>query len=171
MNAPLNNESIENDAIESVMKSIPLRAPTEKCDDAIINMIRSDQPSTSKKNRMIPASFLVATAAALLIGFCLGTMVKLNLENGGNGDATQGLSSESSNLRTGFGLSDNVEIKRGESKTFIVGDSLQFRNELPVRKVETVTHKKVLVKNKEDQSEREIEIPIHKVFLTPAETI
>lgn len=196
------SEPMEKDPIEDIINALPLRSPSQGCDEKVLSWIResesinngelanagkleSDVESESavkpknahpiaKSSQPFPAltKLTVATAAALLIGFCLGTMVKLNLDKTYDESSFNTTSKEESVIAPPpFELSENVTIKNGESKTYIVEDRLQFQDNLPVRKLETVTRKKVLLKNASDDSEQEIEIPIRKVFLTPAETI
>ena len=185
--------------IEKLIESLPLKEPSANCDARVIaclnpdRLLASDEPAVSgntdvgvslvhkdtdsrtnasrtgdrrKPSRQI-IYWAVSTAAALLVGFMLGTLVNRETpKQSGNDNLTS-----SPQMLAGFELTDNVKIVEGKSKTLIVDDRIQMQNNVPVRKLETVTHKKVRVKNSKDQPEKEMDIPIRKTFFTLAETI
>ena len=175
-----------NEPIEELIRSLPLKAPTPEC-DAKIEQLLNAQPLASgpdpvrketperhvvHRNRgglLTVFQPVLATAATLLLGFLLGIFANRTFMDSPPAQQSQGLNSLQSNV--GFNLADNVEVVDGQSHTVIVADSVQLQDSLPIRKLETVTRKKVRVKDTAGQIEREMEIPIRKVFFTLAETI
>lgn len=167
---------MKHDPLEELIRSIPLRSPSADCDQKVMSEINAKTApmpapvgnSSIPKASLLP--FIVAVAASLLIGFFVGIAAR----DWNRGSNTAGKTERNTEFtRTGgsFELADNIKILDGQSKTMIVGESIHWQNNIPVRKVETVTHKKVLVRDQNDQSEKEVEIPIRKTFFTLAETI
>lgn len=65
---------------------------------------------------------------------------------------------------------NQIKLIENESETLIVSDSLHWKNQMPIRRVETITNKKVLVTDN-DSEPKQIEVPIRKVIYTMADSI
>ncbi len=166
---------MNHDPIEELIQSIPLRSPSAECEERIKLEIRHNiEP---KSSRIPIVQIILATAASLLFGFYAGTLFQSWSQSETTGLAdTGGLANSELKLNSisdgsSFELADHVEVLDGQSKTVIVGESIQLQNNVPIRKVETVTHKKVRVRDQAGHSDKEVEIPIRKTFFTLAETI
>lgn len=160
-----------NDPIEELLKSIPLRSPSPECDQNVLKEINLKHSPVPLPSRINFVHIALATAASLLIGFFAGTAFHDWSSSNSRGSASAEPNATLTNGGGSFVLADNIKVLDGQSKTIIVGESIQLQNNVPVRKVETVTHKKVLVRDQADNTEREVEIPIRKIFFTLAETI
>ena len=130
------------------------------------------------------ASIAVSIAASLLIGFFVG--MQFNGSRNSNRfevvDGQRNAAAASSNFGTNTSAStddlmginpsgiNKIELIENGSETFIVSESLHWKNQLPIRRVETVTNKKVLVTDNDSEPKR-IEVPIRKVIYTLADSI
>lgn len=165
------------DPIEKLIQSIPLKNPSATCDARIQDVLSqvSDLPASksdqvtmrNKRSWWMNPLPMFSTAAALLIGFLLGAWVNQPVDRSNGNPDNGALSSQVA----GFELTDDVQVIEGGSKTVIVSDSILVQDEVPVRKLETVTRKRVRVKPSDQDVEKELEVPIRKVFYTLAETI
>jgi len=129
-------------------------------------------------------SIAVSIAASLLIGFFVG--MQFNGSRNSNRfevvDGQRNAAAASSNFGTNTSAStddlmginpsgiNKIELIENGSETFIVSESLHWKNQLPIRRVETVTNKKVLVTDNDSEPKR-IEVPIRKVIYTLADSI
>ncbi len=130
------------------------------------------------------ASIAVSIAASLLIGFFVGMQFngsrnsnRIEVVDGQRNSATANSNfgtNTSASTDDSMGINpsgiNKIELIENESETFIVSESLHWKNQLPIRRVETVTNKKVLVTDNDSEPKR-IEVPIRKVIYTLADSI
>ena len=129
-------------------------------------------------------SIAVAIAASLLIGFIFGmqfngsqdsnrTELVDGLKNASavhSNTGTKTLASTDKKMGINPSGVNQIELIENESETFIVSESLHWKNQMPIRRVETITNKKVLVTDNDSEPKR-IEVPIRKVIYTLADSI
>lgn len=179
------------DPIEDLIRDLPLKGTSESCDQKILAAIRTAEPTPQKavmleSNLKTPTretansnfrSIAISVAASLLIGFFLGS--QLNGLNHTDSSKSSGkhLSSvtgdpdaTANHLVNGESGINKIELIENESETFIVSERLQWKNQTPIRRVETVTNKKVFVTN-DDAERQQIEVPIRKVIYTLVDSI
>ncbi len=130
------------------------------------------------------ASIAVSIAASLLIGFFVGMQFngsrnsnRIEVVDGQRNSATANSNfgtNTSASTDDSMGINpsgiNKIELIENESETFIVSESLHWKNQLPIRRVETVMNKKVLVTDNDSEPKR-IEVPIRKVIYTLADSI
>lgn len=128
-------------------------------------------------------SIAISIAASLLIGFFMGSQFKTpqftdrpktssnQLSSVANSKSVTPNSDSADELANANPSGINrIELIENESETFILSESLQWKNQTPFRRVETITHKKVLVTD-DDSEPKQIEVPIRKVTYTLADSI
>lgn len=178
------------DPIEDLIRDLPLKSTSESCDQKILAAIRTAEAAPHKAVTLEPnlttppretansnfRQIAISVAASLLVGFFLGS--KLNRLDHSEGSISSGQHASST---TGDPVAvanqsidkpgiNKIELIENESETFIVSERLQWKNQMPIRRVETVTNKKVFVTN-DDAERRQIEVPIRKVIYTLADSI